>query len=554
MFPNKNLYEPAIVDSSGIFFIAHPHTQHPERRLPPLWICDNLFADPCGKRDVTQSEARLLRLAQQSVRVPLTNGETMPISEYTRTDGLGLAALVAARDVSAAELLEEAIARAEQVNPALNAIVFKDYERARLAAKNALPQGPFAGVPFLLKDIGLQCAGTPTRQGSRLFPPFPSDHDSNLMARFRAAGLIAFGKTNVPEFGLVPTTEGRLYGPACNPWNVAHSPGGSSGGSAAAVAAGVVPLAHANDGGGSIRIPASCCGLIGLKPTRGRVSAGPDIADGVDGLAIELVVSRSVRDTAAALDVAAGMAPGDPYTAPPAQSSYVEASKTSPRRLRIAFTANKLDGHRSHPDCVAAVAHAARLCETLGHNVEEASPDIDLLALMPAFSAIWCTNLASVIDFISRITGQTPSLDNLEGLTLAFYEVGKRVSGSQYVQAKMRLNQLSRGMAKFHQNYDLWLTPTLASPPWKNGMLDIDGTDAEATMALLSDYVPYTPLQNITGQPAINLPLTWNADGLPIGVQFVAPFGDELTLLQLAAQLEQAEPWFGRYGAIEAIR
>ena len=474
----------------------------------------------------------------------------MAIREYGRTDGLGLAQLVANREVTALELLEEAITRAERVNPALNAIIFKDYERARATAKDALPKGPFTGVPFLLKDIALQFKGTPTRQGSRFYPPFPADHDTNLMARFRKAGLNAFGKTNVPEFGLLPTTEGRLYGPARNPWNTDYSTGGSSGGSAAAVAAGIVPLAHANDGGGSIRIPASCCVLVGLKPTRVRVSAGPDLPDAVDGLAIELVVSRSVRDTAAALDAAAGMEQGDPYAAPPAPASYLEASKKQPRRLRIAMTTTKIDGRPAHPDCVAAVGHAGKLCADLGHVVEEAAPDLDVPALMPAFSAIWCSNLAAIIDFLSSITGQTPGPDNLEGLTIAYYEAGKRVSASKYVQSKIMLNQVARQMAKFHRTYDLWLTPTLAAPPWKLGALDIDQTDAEKAMVMLSDYVPYTPLQNISGQPAVNLPLHWNGDGLPIGVQFVAPFGDELTLLQLATQLEQAQPWFGRYATI----
>ena len=478
----------------------------------------------------------------------------MPINEFDRIDGLAMAELVAKKEVSAAELLDAAIARAETVNPALNAIVYKDYERARAAAAAPLPRGPFTGVPFLLKDIALQCRGTPTRQGSRFLPPVPADHDSHLMVRFRRSGLVAFAKTNVPELGLLPTTEGRLYGPACNPWENAHSPGGSSGGAAAAVAAGVVPLAHANDGGGSIRIPASCCGLVGLKPTRGRVSAGPDRPDGVDGLAVELVVSRSVRDSAAALDVAAGPEPGDPYAAPPAPGSYLEACRRAPRRLRIARTTKKLDGKTVHPDCVAAVDRAARLCEGMGHSVEDAAPDIALAALMPAFSAVWCANLAAVIDLVAGLTGQAPSRDTLEGLTLAFYAWGKQVSASRYVQAKMRFNQLSRTMAKFHQRFDLWLTPTLASPPWRLGTLDIDRQDVEETMTFLSDYVPYTPLQNITGQPAINLPLSWNAAGLPIGVQFIAPFGDETTLLQLAGEMERAQPWFQHYDAIAANR
>ncbi len=475
----------------------------------------------------------------------------MSFSEYGRFDGLGLAQLVAKKEVSPAELMDEAIARAEKLNPALNAIIYKDYDRAREAAGGALPQGPFTGVPFLYKDIFALVQGTPTRQGSRFFPPFPADHDSYLTTRFKQAGLVAFGKTNVPEFGLVPTTEGKLYGAAHNPWNLTHSTGGSSGGSAAAVAAGIVPLAHANDGGGSIRIPSSCCGLVGLKPSRGRISCGPDISEAVDGLAIALAVSRSVRDTAAALDVAAGYEPGDPYAALPAPASYLQASLHKPKRLRIAFTKKKLDGTPLHPDCLAAVEHAAKLCAGLGHHVEEASPDLDQATLVPIFMALWCANLTAVIDLLARLMGQTPSLDNLEGLTLGLYEAGKRVTASEYLQAKLALNQASRTAAKFHQNYDIWLTPTLGAPPVKLGVLNMEERNAEKAFAPLIDYVPYTAMQNVTGQPAINLPLFWNAAGLPIGTQFVGPYGDELTLLQLATELEQAQPWFERYATIK---
>ena len=474
----------------------------------------------------------------------------MSFSEYGRTDGLGLAELVTNKSVTPGELLEEAIERTERLNPVLNAIVYKDFERAWQATKGPTPAGPFAGVPFLLKDIFLQLQGTSTRQGSRFFPAFPADHDSYLTARFKKAGLIPFGKTNVPEFGLAPTTEGKLYGPAHNPWNLAHSTGGSSGGSAAAVAAGIVPLAHANDGGGSIRIPASCCGLVGLKPTRGRVTCGPDMGEAVDGLAIDFVLSRSVRDTAAALDMAAGYEPGDPYCATPAPASYLLASKQRPKRLRIGFTKKKLDGSALHPDCAAAVERAAKLCADLGHTVEDASPDLDLAMMLPAFMAIWCGNLASIVDLIARLTGQTPSPDNLEGLTLGLYEAGKKVSASDYLQAKMLMNQIARAAAKFHRTYDLWLTSTLGAPPLKLGVLDIDERDPQKAFAPLIDYVPYTAVQNVTGQPAINLPLHWNAAGLPIGVQFVAPFGDELTLLQLATELEQSAPWAQRYEGI----
>lgn len=473
----------------------------------------------------------------------------MAFPEYGRYDGLALAQLIAAGDIGAAEVLEEAITRTERANPALNAVIAKDYDRARAARPS--PNGPFCGVPFLIKDISVQQTGTATRQGSRLWLPVPSDHDSHLMERFKRAGLVTFGKTNVPEFGLVPTTEGKLYGATHNPWDVALSPGGSSGGAAAAVAAGIVPFAHANDGGGSIRIPASCCGLVGLKPTRGRVSSGPDVPDGVDGLAQDLVVSRSVRDTALALDIAAGNEPGDPYSTPPAPESYLAAASETLHPLKIAFTTHRLDGTPVHSDCAAAVHHAAQLCQALGHTVEEAAPPISLALFEPAFTDLWCSHLAALIDFLARTTGQTPGLDNLEGLTLAYYERGRTVSAVRYIQSKMIQGRITRGIARFHQRFDLWLTPTLGEPPWPLGRFDPDRRDLAAAMAEFAAYVPFTPLQNVTGQPAINLPLYWTDSGLPIGVQFVGAFGDEQTLLQLATQLECAAPWAERYTALK---
>jgi amidase len=471
----------------------------------------------------------------------------MAFGGYDGSDGLALAEAVSCGEVSAGELLEAAIARAERSNPALNAIVFKDYERARAKAPLS---GPFCGVPFLLKDLALTFQGTPTRQGSAFFPPFPADHDSHLMARFRRAGLVSFAKTNVPEFGLLPTTEGKLYGACHNPWNLAHSTGGSSGGSAAAVAAGIVPLAHANDGGGSIRIPASCCGLVGLKPSRGRISAGPDMPDAIDGLSIEFALTKSVRDAAALLDAVAGYEPGDPYTAPPPPASYLSASRLPPKKLRIGYAAKKLDNKPYHPDCLAAVEAAAALCRGLGHETEAASPDIELALLLPAFTTMWCSYLASIVAFIARLTGQTPSPESLEPLTFAFYEKGMAATASQYIQAKMMLHQAGRSAARFHEKYDLWLTPVLGTPPVKLGSIDSSQTDADQALNAMADYIPFTPVQNITGQPAIALPLHWNQEGLPIGVQFAAPYGGETTLLQLAAQLEQAQPWAPRYRTI----
>jgi amidase len=475
----------------------------------------------------------------------------MAFAEYANYDGLGLAELVRKKKITPGELVDEAISRAEALNPSLNFVVFKDYERARDAAKGKLPKGPFSGVPFFLKDIFAFAQGMPTRQAARFIPPIHWPHDSLLTARFKASGLVMLGKTNVPEFGLVPTTESKLYGPCHNPWNLDHSTGGSSGGSAAAVAAGIVPFAHANDGGGSIRIPASCCGLVGLKPTRGRVSFAPDLGDSVDGLAIDLVVSRSVRDTAAALDAVAGPVEGDPYWAPPQPESYLEAIKRKPKRLKIAFDAKKLDGTALHPDCAAAVKAAAKLCESLGHTIEEASPDLDQQTLIPAFMALWSANLAGGIDGIARLTGQTPEPDLFEGLTWGLYEAGKRVSASEYLLAKAAMQRASRLAAKFHETYDVWLTATLGLPPVKLGTFDMDERDPVKSFAPLIDYVPFTAMQNVTGQPAINVPLHWNKAGLPIGVHFVGRFGDELILLKLAAELEKASPWKHRYAGVK---
>jgi len=475
----------------------------------------------------------------------------MSISDYADYDGLGLAALVAKKKVKPIELVDEAIARAERSQPKLNAVVFRDYDRARDAARGKLPKGPFTGVPFFLKDIFAIAEGMPTRQACSFMPPFPSDHDSVLVARYKKAGLVPLGKTNVPEFGLVATTESKLYGPAHNPWNLAHSTGGSSGGSAALVAAGVVPLAHANDGGGSIRIPASCCGLVGLKPTRARITYAPDFGDVIDGLASDHVVSRTVRDSAAALDATQGQIPGDPYWAPPAPASYLDAIRRKPKRLRIAFATKKLDGKKLHPDCVAAVKAAARLCEAQGHDVEEASPELDQSVLLPAFMAYWTAGLAAGIDFIASMTGQTPTRQNFEGLTWGLYEAGKRVAASEYLHAKAALQMAGRTTAAFHETYDVWISATLAEPPVKLGHFDLEETDPAKSFGPMIDYVPFTAMQNATGQPAINLPLHWNKAGLPIGTQFVGRYGDELTLLKLAAELEKAQPWAHRYKKIE---
>jgi amidase len=463
-------------------------------------------------------------------------------SDYSNYDGLGLAELVKKKKVKPSELVEAAIERIERLNPKLNAVVFKGYDDARARAKTKL-SGAFAGVPMLLKDILGFKKGWPNRDGSRFMPGHPAGYDSTLVTRFEAAGLIPLGKTNVPEFGIVPLTESKLYGPARNPWNLDHSTGGSSGGSAAAVAAGIVPLAHANDGGGSVRIPAACCGLVGLKPTRGRNPLGPMIGDIMGGILAEHVVSRSIRDTAAALDATAGPEVGDPYAAPPPSGSYLAAIKKKPKKLRIAFATKRLDGGAFDPECKAAVEAAAKLCADLGHRVEEGIPQVSAAFVTANFLPIWASGLTMLVDFVGRAAGKEPSRQEFEGLTWGLYQYGKTVTAAQYQLSWAALQGVTRRVAAWQEPYDAWITPVLAQPPLKIGTVDLEETDLMKGFAPVMDYLPFTPLQNITGQPAISLPLSWSKSGLPLGVQFVGRFGEEHLLLQLAAQIEKARPW-----------
>lgn len=470
----------------------------------------------------------------------------MAFAEYDRHDGLGLAALVKKGSITPLEVVDEAIARAERLNPKLNAIIFKDYDRARDAAKAMTPHGHFAGVPSLLKDMRAAATGMPTRSGSRMMPAIPSDHDSTLVARYRANGLIPLGKTNVPEFGIVPTTESLLYGAAHNPWGLDHTPGGSSGGSAAAVAAGIVPVAHATDGGGSIRIPASNCGLVGLKVSRGRVTQGPDAADSTSGLSVDNCVTRTVRDCAAMLDFTSVPDFGDPYFAPPPPDSYLAAIAQKPKRLKIAVALKGLDGVPFSMEVTEAVQNAARLCTELGHHVEEASPSVNAEEMTFAFMTLWASNTTYGVDLLARMTGVKPSLDVVEGLTMGLYDRGKALTAVHQIWAQQALFRTARIAAKFHETYDLWLTPTLSRPPLKLGVIDVNEQNVEEAFAPILGYVPFTAMQNGTGQPAINLPLHWCKAGLPVGVQFVARNGDEVTLLKLAAEIEAAHPWFDK--------
>jgi amidase len=476
----------------------------------------------------------------------------MAFKEYATFDGLGLAELVAKGDVTPVELVEEAIARIEKRNPVLNAVICTMYEQARetaarqTARKSAGDRAAFFGVPFLLKDILGNHAGVPTTAGCRFMTGVPAVRDDTLVVRYKAAGLIALGKTNVPECGILPLTESALYGPCRNPWNPAHSTGGSSGGSAAAVAAGIVPLAHANDGGGSIRIPASCCGLVGLKPTRARNPMGPDLGDFAGGIVAEHVVSRTVRDTAGALDCTHGPEPGDPYYAPAVERPFLEEIARPAGRLRIAFSTKSPAGKALHPECTAAITATAKLLEDLGHTVEEAAPEVDVGTLTSAFLAVFTSGHAAVIDGFAMLNGRSPSEADFEGLTWALYQQGRQVTASQYHLSMAMLQMASRQIARFHQTYDCWMTTTLATPPIKIGSVNIHEQDLARGLAPILDYVPVTPIQNATGQPAISLPLHWTQDGLPVGVMFTGRFGDEATLLRLAAQLEQARPWRDR--------
>jgi amidase len=470
----------------------------------------------------------------------------MAFGEYEHHDGLGLAALVKKGNITPLELVDEAIARAERLNPKLNAIIFSAFDRARDAARTMTPDGIFAGVPTLLKDMRAGATGMPTRSGSRMVPPVPADHDSTLVARYRANGLIPLGKTNVPEFGILPTSESLLYGPAHNPWNLDHTPGGSSGGSAAAVAAGIVPIAHATDGGGSIRIPASNCGLVGLKVSRGRITQGPDATDSTSGLSVDHCVTRSVRDCAAMLDFAAAPDYGDPYFALPPPGSYLDAIAQKPKHLKIAVAFKTFEGVAFSSEVNEAMGNVAALCAQLGHHVEEASPKVHAEEMTMAFMALWASNAAYGIELLSRLTGVSPSLDVIEGLTMGLYQRGKALSAIHQIWAQQTLYRVARVAAKFHETYDVWLTPTLAQPPLKLGTIDINETNVEEAFAPILNYVPFTAMQNATGQPAINLPLHWTKSGLPVGVQFVARSGDETTLLKLAAEIEAAQPWFDK--------
>ena len=465
----------------------------------------------------------------------------MAFREYGSHDAVGLADLVRKKQVSAGELLDEAIARTAKVDPQINAVVVKHYDYARAQIEKGLPDGPFTGVPFLLKDLDV-LEGTRTTSGASVYNDNVADHTGTLAQRFLATGVTIFGKSSSPEFGLMPTTECRLFGPTRNPWNLAHSSGGSSGGAGAAVAARILPVAHASDGGGSIRIPASASGVFGLKPTRARNPLGPDRGEGWGGFSCGHVLSISVRDSAAMLDAVQGPEPSSLYVAPPPQRPFLEEVSRAPGRLRIAFTDQSPYGEAIDPEIAAAVREVASLLAGLGHHVEERAP---VLATDPAavMSTIVSANTALSVRQAEQRFGRAMTENDFEILTLAMAQNAQNATATDYVAAQLAAFQISRGLATFFETCDVFLCPTLCSPPLRIGELNSMSEDLSHIAPILRRYMPATAMFNMSGQPAMSVPLAWNAAGLPLGMMFAARFGDEATLFRLAAQLEQERPW-----------
>ncbi len=462
------------------------------------------------------------------------------------TDATAQAEMVRSGEATAAELVDAAIERVERLDPCLNAVITPMYDEAREAAALPIPEGPFSGVPFLVKDFLAEYAGVRFTESSHFIGDFVPDEDTELVKRWKRAGLIAIGKTNLPEMAIGATTEPVRFGPTRNPWDTTRTPGGSSGGAGAAVASGMAPMAHGNDAGGSIRIPASCCGVFGLKPTRGRNPLGPHFGDLLSGIVAEHALTRSVRDSAALLDATSGPAVGDPYYAPPRRQPFVREVGADPGRLRVAFSKETLLGTPVHPDCADAVLDAARLCESLGHEVVEAMPPVDWEALWTTFTTVMAAGFGWAAADWTRRLGRAPREGDLEPFVADFAERGRGVSAPDYLLRVQEMQRLSRAAAAFFESFDVWLTPTLGEPPVTLGTLAYDGGDPVAHRRKTAAFAPYTFVANVTGQPGMSVPLSWNGEGLPIGSHFLGRFGDEATLFRLAAQLEAARPWANR--------
>jgi Asp-tRNA(Asn)/Glu-tRNA(Gln) amidotransferase A subunit family amidase len=471
-------------------------------------------------------------------------------ADYEQYDALGLADLVRRKEVSPEDRLDAAIERVEARNPAVNAVVMPLYDYGRKAIADGLPDGPFRGVPFLLKDLGGWLAGVRVTRGSRFFADAPAAAiDSEHVRRLKRAGLVIFGRTNSCELGLSLTCEPALYGPTKNPWDTTRISGGSSGGAAAAVGARMLPMAHASDGFGSIRAPAACCGIVGLKPTRSRNTMAPYAGEGLGGISTEHAVTLSVRDSAALLDATRGAGPGDPYAAPGPERPFLAEVGADPGKLRIAFTSAAPNGATVEADSLRVVAEAAKLCADLGHRVEEVEPEIDSPAVVPAFLTLASAN--TVVNLASHPTkGRPPQPSEVENVTYATGQLGEKVTAADYIRATQTAHRLGRQMAALHATYDVLLTPALAMLPPKLGWINMMMDDVHEYWRRVFHFSPFTVCFNLTGQPAIVLPLARSdatpTTGFPISVQFVARHGDEATLFRLAAQLEKARPWFDR--------
>ena len=471
----------------------------------------------------------------------------MEIATFGEMDAVALADGIRKGRFSSAEVYRASLLAIEAANPALNAVIGFTPEEADRALSSLSGNEAFAGVPFLVKDLGMAVAGVPQQMGSRFIERFVPDADSQLAGRVKEAGLVIVGRTNTPEFGCNLSTEPVLYGPTRNPWNPALSAAGSSGGAAAAVASGMVPVAHANDGGGSIRAPASACGLVGLKPSRGRIPTAPDAEGMVFGLGTEFVLTRSVRDAAAMLTALAAPDPGGRYGLTPPDRPYGQVPGIR-RPLRIALTTGTRSFPATHPDCVAATQRAARLCESLGHHVEEAAADVNVaegIRLWMHFSAVFG---ARMIEIFERIYGRPAAPEFFERSVYSLFALGREMPLQRFLDGFDRMNMVTRALARHFARYDVWLTPTMLQPPPPLGVLDADDQELSTEEVILrwGGWAGFLPLYNVSGMPGISLPLEENSDGVPIGVHFGAGLGREDVLLDLARELEAARPWSKR--------
>ncbi len=495
----------------------------------------------------------------------------MTFEEYRKHDAVALAELVKKKEVTSAELLEIAIKRTEEVNPKINAVVTPCYDLAKEQLKNTNGNTVFGGIPYLMKDLGPELKGVRHTMGTRFMQDYIAKEDSVVTQRVKKSGLIIFGKTNTPEFGLTPYTESELLKPARNPWNTDHTTGGSSGGSGAAVAAGIVPIASANDGGGSIRIPASCNGLFGMKPSRGRVTLGFQNGELWGGAVCEGAVSRSVRDSALYLDMIQGSAPGEPYSIQQPEKPYFEEIKSEPGKLKIAFSLEHPMGRRQDEENIAAINNTVKLLQELGHEVNEIPLPYKKELLTEILYTMVLGETSATIDYLGEVNNKKPRVKDFEPNTWLLYKLGKLFSARDYALAKLKWNETTRKMGILGEKYDALLTPTLGMKPFKIGSLQnnkiedgalrtlnalgltslIKGTGIiEKTATKIFSWIPYAPLANITGQPSMTVPLHWSKENLPVGVMFTGRLNDEATLFRLAAQLEKAQPWFDKVPTI----